>query len=190
MIKNIDKEKELLEKMICGDMSAMKEFFDTYSGCLTAVCSRYISNQDDVKDVLQDSFIKILKSIKQFEYRGTGSLRAWSSRIVVNESLKFLKENEKMNLVSTTSCDLPDVTDDDDADFDDVPTSTIMSMIRSLPPGYRTVFNLFIFEEKSHKEIAAILNISENTSASQLHRAKSMLAKQISEYRTVKHLEL
>ncbi len=190
MIKTTDKEKELLEKMVCGEMSAMKQFFDTYSGYLTAVCSRYISNQDDVKDILQESFIKILKSIKTFEYRGEGSLRAWASRIVVNESLKFLKANEKLNTISTPSWDLPDVSEEEDADFDNVPTSTIMDMIRSLPTGYRTVFNLFIFEEKSHKEIAAMLNISENTSASQLHRAKGMLAKQISEYRTVKHLEL
>lgn len=188
MIEN--KDKELLEKIICGEVSAMKEFYDSYSGYLTVVCSRYIANQDDVKDILQDSFIKILKSIKDFEYRGSGSLLAWSSRIVVNESLKFLKKNEKLNIISSPSWDLPDITEEEESDFDNVPTSIILDMIRSLPTGYRTVFNLFIFEKKSHKDIAAMLHITENTSASQLHRAKGLLAKQISEYRSIKQLEL
>lgn len=187
MTENKDKEKELLERIICGETTAMKEFYDKYAGYLTTVCSRYVSNHDDVKDVLQDSFIKILKSIKNFEYRGAGSLLAWSSRIVVNESLKFLNKNEKLSVVSPT-WDLPDVTEEEEADFDDVPTSIILDMVRSLPIGYRTVFNLFIFEEKSHKEIASILHITENTSASQLHRAKGLLAKQISEYRSIKQM--
>lgn len=185
-----DKEKELLRKIIRGDINAMRSFYENYSGYLTAVCSRYISNQDDIKDVLQESFIKIFKAIANFEYKGAGSLRAWSSRIVVNESLKFLKKNEKMNLVSSPSWDLPDMAEEEDPDFDEIPTSTILEMIRSLPTGYRTVFNLYIFEQKSHKEIASILNITENTSASQLHRAKGLLAKQIIAYRSSKNMEL
>jgi RNA polymerase sigma-70 factor (ECF subfamily) len=75
---------------------------------------------------------------------------------------------------------------EEEPDLDDIPTSVILEMIRSLPVGYRTVFNLYIFENKSHKEIASILDIAENTSASQLHRAKSCLAKQISVYKTIK----
>lgn len=190
MIEIKDKEKELLEKMTNGDTSAMKEFYDKYSGYLTTVCSRYISNYDDVKDVLQDSFIKILKAIKNFEYRGSGSLLAWSSRIVVNESLKFLSKNENQNIINPT-WDLPDITEEEtETDFDDVPTSIILEMIRALPIGYRTVFNLFIFEEKSHKDIAQLLQITENTSASQLHRAKGLLAKQIREYRSIKQMQL
>lgn len=179
-----NKEKELLERIVCGDTSGMKLFYDNYAGYLTSVCSRYITNKDDIKDILQDSFIKIFKAIKNFEYRGNGSLLAWSSRIVVNESLKFINTNEKLNFVGSTR-DLPD-TEDDDTDFDNMPTSIILDMIRSLPTGYRTVLNLFVFEEKSHKDIAELLHISENTSASQLHRAKVHLAKQIKVYRSIK----
>lgn len=183
-----NKEKELLKRIVRGETSGMKLFYDNYAGYLTTVCSRYISNKDDIKDILQDSFIKIFKAIKNFEYRGDGSLLAWSSRIVVNESLKFINANDKLNFVSST-WDLPDI-EEEETDFDDVPTSVILDMIRSLPIGYRTVLNLFIFEEKSHKEIAGLLNITENTSASQLHRAKALLAKQIEEYRSIKHMEL
>ncbi|HNX65523.1 MAG TPA: sigma-70 region 4 domain-containing protein, partial [Bacteroidales bacterium] len=68
---------------------------------------------------------------------------------------------------------------------DDIPSSVILDMIRSLPQGYRTVFNLYVFEEKSHKEIASILNIAENSSASQFHRAKSILVKKIKEYKSI-----
>lgn len=186
MVEKKDKEQELIRKIVSRDVVAMKEFYNSYSGFLTTVCSRYVSNRDDVKDVLQESFIKIFKAIDHFEYKGLGSLRAWSTRIVVNESLKFLKKNEIQNILSRSVSDLPDMIEEEEADFDEVPISVILDMIRSLPVGYRTVFNLYIFEKKSHKEIASILNITENTSASQLHRAKNFLVKQIKEYRVEK----
>ena len=149
MIEDKDKEQELLEKIIYGDISAMRDFYNNYSGYFTTVCSRYISNRDDIKDVLQESFIKIFKSITGFEYKGTGSLRAWSTRIVVNESLKFLKKSEKLNIVNSPAWNLPDIVEEEEeADFDETPTSVILEMIRSLPIGYRTVFNLYVFEKK------------------------------------------
>lgn len=178
----IDKRKEqiIVKQIMSGSTASMKDFYDIYSGYLTVVCARYISNHNDMQDVLQDSFIKIFKSISSFKYLGEGSLLAWSSRIVANESLKFIQKKAKLNITCCPSWELPD-TAEEDADFEDVPTATIMEMIRALPIGYRTVFNLYVFENKSHKEIASILNISENTSASQLHRAKCLLAKQIND---------
>ena len=190
MIKEEDKEQELLQNILNGNVVAMKEFYTIYSGYLTTVCSRYISDKDDIKDILQESFIKIFKAITNFEYKGPGSLRAWSTRIVVNESLKFLKTREKLELVNKPIWDLPDMTEDEEPDFDEIPTSVILEMIRSLPTGYRTVFNLYVFESKSHKEIASILKITENTSASQLHRAKNLLIKQIGLYKSIKTVEL
>lgn len=183
IIREERKERELLRQMAHGNRIAMKEFYDTYSGYLTAVCSRYISNKDDVKDILQESFLKIFKAIHKFEYKGPGSLKAWSARIVVNEVLKQIRENEKMQLTNLPDWDLPDPEDDREPDFEDIPVSAILEMIRALPAGYRTVFNLYVFEEKSHKEIASILNIAENSSASQLHRAKKLLVKEIELYR-------
>lgn len=183
MTKEENKELQLLQQIVQGNKLAMKRFYDDNSGYLTAVCSRYISNREDIKDILQESFIKIFKSIDKFEFKGAGSLRAWSTRIVVNESLRHIKENEKMQLTNLPNWELPELADDQEPDFDDIPTSVILEMIQSLPVGYRTVFNLYVFENKSHKEIASILKIAENSSASQYHRAKGVLVKEIELYR-------
>lgn len=190
MIKEEEKEKELLQKILCNNGMAMKEFYTIYSGYLTTVCSRYVSDRDDIKDILQDSFIKIFKSVANFEYKGLGSLKAWSTRIVVNESLKFLKTKQKLEIINKPVWELPDVAEYQETDIEKIPTSVLFEMIRSLPIGYRTVFNLYIFEKKSHKEIASILKITENTSASQLHRAKSFLVKQIGIYKSIKRTEV
>ncbi len=187
MINDEVKEQELLQQILSGNGIAMKEFYTIHSGYLTTVCSRYVSDKDDIKDVLQESFIKIFNSILSFEYRGLGSMRAWSARIVVNESLKFLKSKERIEIFNWPIEDLPDMAEDEEPDFEEIPTSAILGMIRSLPIGYRTVFNLYVFEKKSHKEIASILKITENTSASQLHRAKNFLVKQVSIYNSIKN---
>ena len=128
---------------------------------------------DDVRDVLQDCFVKIFTSIHGFEWRGEGSLRGWMVRIVVNESLKFLKRNRQLESLDD-GWDVPD-TVEDEPDAEDIPSEALQEMICRLPAGYRAVFNLYVFEKKSHKEIAAMLNIKESTSASQLHRAKAVL---------------
>lgn len=184
-----DRDFELVEHTRKGDSSAMKELYNKYIKYLAAVCSRYIIREADLKDVLQESFLKIFTQINKFEYRGAGSLRAWMTRIVVNESLNFLKKNEQFSFVQH-EWELPDVTTDEDyaPNIDDIPAHAIQEMIRELPIGYRTVFNLYVFEDKSHKEIAAILNIKESTSASQLHKAKSKLAEKITEYKTTLNL--
>ena len=160
----------------------MKALYDRYAGFLTAVCSRYIENKEDVKDRMQDSFIRIFSSIGSFEYRGEGSLKAWMSRIVINNTLKYIRDNIQKGMISIDE-DIPDVPDEEIPEISEIPPSVIQEMIRRLPEGYRTVFNLFVFEGKSHKEIAMLLGIKENSSASQLHRAKALLAGWIREYR-------
>ena len=160
----------------------MKALYDRYAGFLTAVCSRYIENKEDVKDLMQDSFIRIFSSIGSFEYRGEGSLKAWMSRIVINNTLKYIRDNIQKGMISIDE-DIPDVPDEEIPEISEIPPSVIQEMIRRLPEGYRTVFNLFVFEGKSHKEIAMLLGIKENSSASQLHRAKALLAGRIREYR-------
>ena len=160
----------------------MNALYDRYAGFLTAVCSRYIENKEDVKDLMQDSFIRIFSSIGSFEYRGEGSLKAWMSRIVINNTLKYIRDNIQKGMISIDE-DIPDVPDEEIPEISEIPPSVIQEMIRRLPEGYRTVFNLFVFEGKSHKEIAMLLGIKENSSASQLHRAQALLAGWIREYR-------
>lgn len=171
-------ELELLKLVRSGDSSGMRLFYERYVGYLTAVCSRYVVDRSDVKDILQEAFIKIFKGLESFEYRGEGSVRAWASRIVVNDSLKSLKAASRLTFVD----DLPDIPEDDAPSFLELPPAVVQGMIKALPDGYRTVFNLFVFEKKSHREIASLLGIKEDSSASQFFRARAMLAKKIKAY--------
>ncbi|MFN4364549.1 RNA polymerase sigma factor [Chryseobacterium hispalense] len=178
-------EQILVSRLLQKEEAAWKELFEAYSGGLAYVCSRYIIDQDHVNDVLQNSFIKMFRSIDSFEYRGNGSLKAWISKIAVNESLKHIRQNADFKIMND-EVDIPDIGSEEEPDLEEISQLEIMQMIRTLPDGYRTVFNLFVFEEKSHREIAGILGIAENSSASQFHRAKSMLARKIKEYKMSK----
>ena len=104
------------------------------------------------------------------------------TRIVVNDCLKSLKKKKNVQLIDNKYHDIPDE-EDTDPGMGDLPMKVILDMIRSLPDGYRTVFNLFVFENKSHKEIASLLGIKENSSASQYFRARMMLVEKIEKYR-------
>ena len=127
--------------------------------------------------MLQEAFIRIFTKIHTFEYRGRGSLKAWLTRVVVNESLHFLRDNDSSVFVDK-DLDLPDIVVDD-PDIDSLSIAQITDTILKLPSGYRAVFNLFVMEGKTHKEIARLLNIKPDTSASQFHKAKNMLARML-----------
>ena len=162
-----------------GDARGQRELYQRYAGYMTALVSRYLNDADEVKDVLQEAFIRIFDKFSSFRYRGEGSLKAWVSRIAVNGALQALRRSNKLvNLEQ-----MPEQVQDEDPDTDGIPLDVLQDMIKQLPDGYRTVFNLYVFEQMRHKEIAALLGIKENSSASQLLRAKTMLAKEIKEYR-------
>lgn len=183
MIKNYGKYKEsdIVDLVAKRDRGAMKFLYDRYAEYLSAVCGRYIADESDKKDVLQECFIKIFMSLSSFEFRGEGSLKAWMARITVNESLKFLKKNAVYSFIEYGE-NVPDTADE--PEIEGIPDDVINNLILSLPPGYRMVFNLYVFENKSHKEIAQLLNIGESSSASQFSRAKALLSKRIKEYKT------
>lgn len=170
-----------------GDSSGMRELYSRYAGYLTAVCSRFIPDRDEVKDVLQDSFVKVFTNFDSFSFKGEGSLRAWVRKITVNESLKALRKDRRLTALPVNMVDMED--EEEEVPFGDVPQSVIQDMIRRLPDGYRTVFNLYVFENMKHKEIAELLGIKEDSSASQLLRAKAMLAREIKEYQRRKDNE-
>lgn len=167
-----------------ADDEARHLVYRRYIRYLSAVCSRYITSDEDVRDVLQESFLKIFSSLDSFTYRGEGSLRAWMSRVVLGESLKWLRRNNRLQWVEMNDemLHIPD----EEPDTGGISSEAIHGMIRSLPDGYRTVFNLHVIEEKSHREIAELLGIKESSSASQLHRAKALLAEMITNYKANK----
>ncbi len=183
------KEAEIITLAKRGDRAAMETLYLHNIGFLTAVCSRYLSEDEDVKDILQDSFIKIFKSLDRFQYRGEGSARAWMTRVVVNETLHYLRDSRRGRWMHGIE-QLPETSDDaPDADIDNIPAAELQRMIRRLPDIYRVVFNLYVFSDMSHKQIAAKLNIAEGTSASAFHRAKKMLNKMIKSYMTINNPE-
>ena len=177
-------EERWLRKALDGDNTATEWIYRKHVRYLSALCSRYITEDEDIKDVLQESFIKIFTSLDSFEYRGEGSLKAWMAKITLNETLKFVRNNSRLPIDSTDDKDM-NITDGDSMETEDIPTDVLHQFIRELPDGYRTVFNLYVIDDKGHKEIAQLLGIKENTSASQLHKAKSMLAQKIKHYRTI-----
>lgn len=176
-----NEEQRLIKRLQEGDMTAAKEFYTRYADILTGVCSRYIVDEEDLKDVMQNALVHIFTHIADFEYRKEGSLLAWTKKVVVNESLKFLR-SRKQHEELQENYDAVDEEDDETLSVSDIPPDTIRQLLNQLPIGYQTVLNLFVFEGMSHQEIARLLGIKKASSASQLSRAKRLLAKIIKKY--------
>ena len=157
------------------DPKAQELLYERFAVKMFRTCYRYLKNEQDAEDVMINGFVKVYKNIKNFENRHKYSLEAWIRRIMVNESLMLLRKNNQFTFVN----EFPDVKDSDKSLPDSkIRAEDLYTLIRNLPPGYRTVFNLYIIEGYNHKEIAEKLSISENTSKSQLSKAKAMLRRQ------------
>jgi RNA polymerase sigma-70 factor (ECF subfamily) len=147
---------------------------------MLGICYRYTGNRQVSEDLLHDGFIRVFESIHIFQYRGTGSLRAWMRKIFVNVSLEYLKSKAQKATVSLEEWQEPGIIRDEE--FELVPVDVLMRFITELPIGCRTVLNFFIFEEMPHKEIAKILHINEASSRSQFARAKTLLSQKVRAY--------
>jgi RNA polymerase sigma-70 factor (ECF subfamily) len=171
------KETEIIEGCKRRKSEAQKALYDRYAGKLYALCCRYIKDKMEAEDILITSFTKVFDRIEQF--KGEGSFEGWMKRIVVNEALSYLRRNKSMYLEMDIEAA------DREIDFDkfesQLQAEDLMKMIEALPSGYRIVFNMYAIDGYSHKEIADQLGISENTSKSQLSRARATLQKCIME---------
>ena len=185
-------EEDLIRKAIARDISAIEALYDRHAPALLSVCFRYCGNRDDAEDILHDGFIKIIQKINTFKVRSEGSLEAWMRRIMVNTALNFLRDRmkEKAFIDIDPILDKIDMHDEEDVDpeavYLQVEREKIMEMICELPAGYRTVFNLYVFEQYGHREIAELLRCSENTSKSQLSKARALLRKKMNQLVNVK----
>lgn len=164
-------EKELIDGCRREDRKAQQLLYEKYSPVLFGICRRYVKHHEDAEDVLIDGFFKIFSNIKQ--YKGSGSFEGWMKRIVVNEALMFLRRRHNFNL----TVEINDQLDLHSAAKieDELAAQDILALLSTLPTGYRTVFNLYVVEGFKHREIAEILDISINTSKSQLILAKKRL---------------
>lgn len=177
-------DNQLIRECIDGKRKAYSQLFQQYAPVMLGVCMRYCKNRIDAEDVMQDGFIKVFGQIHKF--RGEGSFEGWIKRIMINAAI----DNYQSNLKHAFHEDVDEITlsndfaenvdgDDDLPDEMNIPHKKLMEMIQELPDGYRVVFNLYAIENFNHKEIAALLRISENTSKTQLLKARKALKKKI-----------
>lgn len=169
--------RELIEACVKGDRVAQRNLYDLFSRRMYVVCLRYTKSQQEAEDVLQDSFIKVFKNLKG--YRGDSRLDYWIKRIVINTALN----SQRKKLYMYPMVDIDDVKNDFDHSkaFSNFQMEELLKMIKELPTGCQTVFNLFAIEGYSHKEIAEMLEVSEGTSKSQFARARKLLQDKIAE---------
>ena len=176
-------ESDLIKECLKNNDKAKEELYVRFEKKMFGVCMRYAKNKMEAEDILHDGYLKVLNNLHSF--RGDGPLGGWIRRIMVNTALNHCRDNSHFN----SSIEIENI-EDDEADNNkdivgNISANEMIKYIQELPRGYRTVFNLFAVEGYSHKEIGDMLNISENTSKTQLLMARKALQKRIN-----KELEL
>lgn len=171
--------KDVVKGCCRGKRESQYALYEHFAPKMLVLCFRYCDSQEEAEDVLQDGFILVFENIRS--YKGKGSLEGWIRKIMVNTALNYLKKISKFRYHEAVDT-LPDSSQPSVEPSVKMETRELLEMIRSLPPGYRLVFNLFEVEGYSHREIAEMLEISENTSKSQLMRAKKKLQEKIGHY--------
>ncbi|MEQ1798701.1 MAG: RNA polymerase sigma factor [Lacibacter sp.] len=167
-------ETDLIKGCIEGDRRMQKELYDRFSPKMYAVCLRYMGNADDAQDILQEGFIKIYKNLERF--RGDGSFEGWVRRIFVNTAIEQIRK-KKMDVSLTEKEETIEYKSI--SAVDNINEKDLLKIVSGLSPGYRSVFNMYVVEGFSHKEIGELLGISEGTSKSQLARARMILQDRI-----------
>lgn len=174
----IDNE-QLVKKCLEKDPLAQKQLFDFFSRKMMGVCLRYSQNEEEAQDVLQMGFIKVFEKLHM--YSSDGSLEGWIRKVIVNTALDNIRKNKKFN----DNVDLEKVDfqleNYSESGLDALSAKDLLKIIQNMPPGFRTVFNLYAIEGYSHKEIAEQLGVTVSTSKSQYSRAKVYLQKIIKE---------
>jgi len=172
-----NKEHQLVKACLAGDSHAWKTLYDHYKDLLFGLCMRYLCDRDKAEEVLQEGFIQVFRSLGS--WRGDGPLGAWIRRVMLNSILYYIRKQLSNTTIQTVAIeDHHHIRQEPLADFE-FNASDIIRLMHELPTGYRTVLNLYVLEEYTHEEIAKMLDISINTSKSQLSRAKDLLRKKI-----------
>jgi RNA polymerase sigma-70 factor (ECF subfamily) len=168
-----------LEQIIQGcqkkDLLAQEQLYRLYAGKMFAVCLKYVPDRDEAQDYLQDAFLLVFDKIKQFEFKG--SFDGWIKRVFINHILQQFRKKSYLAVVDENIPETVEVEIDDG-----ISPEFLFQIVQELPERYRMVFNLYVFEEFSHQEIADALNINIGTSKSNLSRAKMILKQKIEDY--------
>ena len=173
-------ESDLIEGCIKGDRKMQYELYERYAPKMYGVCLRYAANNEEAEDILQEGFIKVFKKIGSF--RSEGSFEGWIRRIFVNTAIEQFRK--KTYLQPITEQEESTIEGKYLSVLDSLAEKDIIELVQQLSPGYRTVFNMYVVEGYTHKQIAEAMGISEGTSKSQLSRAKLILQELVK-----KHIE-
>jgi RNA polymerase sigma-70 factor (ECF subfamily) len=173
----IQSESDIIKGCLLKDRKMQEMLYSRFSSKMYAVCLRYCKDAEAAQDLLQDGFVKIFNNLDKF--RGEGSFEGWVRRIFVNTSIEHFRRSVKNYTVSDTENVV--IEDTSLSALDNLAERDIINLIQELSPGYRQVFNMYVIEGYSHKDIGDILGISEGTSKSQLARAKGILKKRVEE---------
>jgi len=174
----LDKELiEIIEQCQKNDRKAQELLYRRYSNVLFSICLRYSGNYENAQDVFQEGFILIFKKITQYSF--SGSFEGWIKRVMVNLNLEKHRQKEIWLTEIEENMPLIDEEDNDLNDFQNVDYQDLIKYVQNLPTQYRQVFNLYVFEEYTHNEIAESLKISPGTSKSNLSRAREILRKEL-----------
>jgi RNA polymerase sigma factor (sigma-70 family) len=172
--------EDLLDGCKNGNTQAQEQLFKALAPKLFGLCLKYSGNYAEAEDHLQDAFMVIFQKIDQFS--GKGSLEGWCKRITIHVCLQSFRKNKKLELVS----DYIEAASEEEVfleeESEQIPKEVLLQMIQELPKKYQMVFNLYVFEEYSHKEIAEVLQIGESGSKSNLSRARQILKQKIEAY--------
>lgn len=175
--------EEIIKGCLEGNIKHQELLYTIHKSKMMGVCLRYSNNREEAQDILHDGFMDVFSSVKS--YRGDGPFLGWMTRIFIYKCIKANKQWE-MRKSDNGYTALENQSYDEKADIiSTLSAKEILGLIQGLSPGYRTVFNLYVIEGYSHKEIADLLDISESTSKSQLSRAKIILQQKIIEQRQV-----
>ena len=167
---------ELIREAKQGSEAAQKYLFDQMADKLLMICRRYVKNPEDAEEMMLNGFYKFFKNLSSFNYQGDAALFGWMKKIMINECLMFLRKKNVFTIVSDSTAE--NISLEEEA-LNNLSATEIFNLVIQLPVGYRTVFNLYVIEGLEHKEIAALLGISDGTSKSQLSKAKVLLQKML-----------
>ena len=173
---NRDNQEQILNDCKKGDRHAQKAVYDYLAPKMMALCLRYMGDRESAEDVLQDGFVTLFSKLGG--YLGEGSFEGWARKIFVNTALMSLRKNDILKQSEDVDAAW-NITSPEPSAIEQLSCEEINALVAELPPGFRTVFNMYVVEGYSHKEIAQELGISEGTSRSQLLRAKAMLQEKI-----------
>lgn len=171
-----EQEKTLLAACLKGQPEAQRQLYERYKTPMYRLCLRYAADATEAEDMLQEGFIRVFSDLPQF--RGEGALGGWIRQVVLRSALQFLRKRLRQGAWVSEE-HIPEQPAPDTASETQDEAQRIVQLLQKLPEGYRAVFNLFVIEEFSHKEIAEMLGISENTSKTQLFKAKAMLRRHL-----------